>query len=97
MSDNLIINEFKEILDEQSLQKLEHFLDEDNASFCDAQNEINGHEQVACGLKLDTENKETATFFPFLSLESESKTESEEVTTCIDGRNVGKNIRPVSD
>ena len=76
MSDNLIINEFKEIFDEQSLQKLEHFQDEDNASFCDAQNEINGHEQVACGLKLDTEN--------------------EEVTTCIDGRNVGKNIRPVS-
>lgn len=52
---------------------------------------------VAYGLKLDSENKETATFFPFLSLESESKTESEEVTTCIDGRNVGKNIRPVSD
>ena len=44
MSDNLIMNEFKEIFDEQSLQKLEHFLDEDNASFCDAQNEINGHE-----------------------------------------------------
>ena len=57
MSDNLIINEFKEILDEQSLQKLEHFLDEDNASFCDAQNEINGHEQVAYGLKLDTKIK----------------------------------------
>ena len=247
MSDNLIINEFKEILDEQSLQKLEHFLDEDNASFCDAQNEINGHEYIdlglpsgvkwatcnvgadspedaggfyawgetvtkdeytkkncltygleldvisgdsqydvarkewggtwrvptndemtelvtncifkrriinnvvgyfaigpngnriflpasgdysgskyyhkeffggvsgaywsgtsgkesifvkdtaAYGLKLDSENKETATFFPFLSLESESKTESEEVTTNIDGRIVGKNIRPVSD
>jgi hypothetical protein len=46
---------------------------------------------------LDTENKEIATFFPFLSLESESKTESEEVTTCIEGRVVGKNIRPVSD
>ena len=50
MSDNLIIKEFKEILDEQSLQKLEDCLAEDNASFCDAQNEINGPEYIDLGL-----------------------------------------------